>query len=832
MSDPPFQQRRQMSGPQVEPKTLSEMERVQQSHRYSHGRNRDSGNINTKRPQEETEPSSIEKVVSQSSSGRYADSEEDVDTLGRVKLSKRHGTEHRKDQAAGNDRPERFSKSKVDNYREPLHKKNAENVSGQGNDMESNPSVNPAWADTHSRHHFKSRDAALSSLDHGVQTELNTWSRGQTMQPSSVEARHLKIERTEDNQGPPIKASRTNDKRQSSQGMTTASGSRSAAPNFDAPVSAVNTGQRNVTVKSGRSTISIPITPTTTTTDVLDFAGNLLSGAISSKTSVLLESYKELGLERPLRKYEHIRDVLNSWDNDLQNVLLVEPSPTEGSDEDLDIRSITRGQPAETSVLIHHSQKPGKWDKRWVTLRSDGQVLISKSNNAESVNICHMSDFDIYIPTSRQLKKIKSPKKICFAVKSQQKTSMFLSTANFVHFFSTKDKETARAWYKAVQEWRSWYLVRVMGEGQKQSQHTDFVLPEHLRSGIPLEVRPQSKSSAESHSYRNTTLSSSIPPGATGHVGKSQHTTHLAGVLQPGGPAKLESSRSFERSLGKGGPDKVSFARKLTKNAPAGLQTIGKSNPTIIRGIVHDIPVMETFDANGLLGKTYEQRHEAQHKGEADGNQISRPVRAHTVRNSPSYKATSSTHATKYRPENGGSQYPGQEERIDILKRISTKRQTAKPLIDLTPKYQEPPQHSRKGKGLVPDILPPGGLIDIATTPEIAIMLPPTTTFRRPDHPDVQPIQRTKTLRGTTTKPSRLTDHKARFKAEADEVINGGLLSKSSKGQGESSHGKGVATGDRHANGPLLDISRPSEYIPGSLLAEVERRHSGDEQAV
>src|SRR5262249_5287507 len=68
-----------------------------------------------------------------------------------------------------------------------------------------------------------------------------------------------------------------------------------------------------------------------------------------------------------------------------------------------------------------------------------------------------------------QMKQIKPPRKICFAIKSQQKSAMFLSGANFVHFFATSDKSMASTWYEVVQQWRSWYLVNVLGEGQEKS---------------------------------------------------------------------------------------------------------------------------------------------------------------------------------------------------------------------------------------------------------------------------------------------------------------------------------------------------------------------------
>ena len=81
-------------------------------------------------------------------------------------------------------------------------------------------------------------------------------------------------------------------------------------PAFDAPVSAINTKERRVTVKYGKSVISIPVTPSTTSVDVIRDTGSQLSNPIRASSMVLLESFRKVGLERPLRKYERIRDVL------------------------------------------------------------------------------------------------------------------------------------------------------------------------------------------------------------------------------------------------------------------------------------------------------------------------------------------------------------------------------------------------------------------------------------------------------------------------------------------------------------------------------------------
>lgn len=243
-------------------------------------------------------------------------------------------------------------------------------------------------------------------------------------------------------------------------------------PGVDAPISAVNAGERRVHVKCNKSSIHLPVTPTTTPTELIRSAANCLAESVETKASVLLESFGKVGVQRPLRNYEHIRDVMNSWDDDDQNSLILMPSATGGNDQDLEAASVSQEQPLEFSCHLHYSQKPGKWDKRWITLRSDGQVLFSKKDgHKETTNICHMTDFDIYTLEHRS-KRIKPPKKICFAIKSQQKSNVFESLENFVHFFSTSDKQGASAWYRAIQGWRSWYLVNVMGEGGKASEAT------------------------------------------------------------------------------------------------------------------------------------------------------------------------------------------------------------------------------------------------------------------------------------------------------------------------------------------------------------------------
>ncbi|CAO1605908.1 hypothetical protein XANCAGTX0491_009413 [Xanthoria calcicola] len=450
-------------------------------------------------------------------------------------------------------------------------------------------------------------------------------------------------------------------------------------PHFDAPKSAVNSGERTVRVRYRDFQVPVTVVPSTTPADVISSVSDKVATTIDQETSVMLESFKQLGLERPLRKYEHIRDVLNSWDNDSQNTLIIEHSLAGGQDDDLDVKHVPRKKPDDASFYLYHSQRPGHWDKRVVMVRSDGQMLVAKSNGGESSSICHLSDFDIYVPTAREVaKKIRPPKRICFAVKSQQKSNMFVSTANFVHFFASNDKRMAMSLYTAVQGWRSWYLVNMMGKGAKQSsqpigsgqrqavtttnRHENLVQsPQRMKEAH----RDNSNQSAPSHE-------ASRPP-ATQRVQQA--------VAQDAHPAYRKNVQNDRHD----------------RQVPATALTKPSSTP---------IAPMDPFTGGGLLGQTYTQRKKAQQDQEPRHSGTPIQIAAFSP---PPIKAAANE-----------------------LKRSSSQRQKPKPLIDLTPVYQEPPQHSRKGKGVTPGHIPAGGLIDIATSPEVAIPIPPKCDWRRP----------------------------------------------------------------------------------------------------
>lgn len=574
-------------------------------------------------------------------------------------------------------------------------------------------------------------------------------------------------------------------------------------PGIDAPVSAVNAGERRVVVQYRKTSLNLRVTPSTTAQDLLFLAADCLAGQIDPPKFIMMESFGELGLERPLRTYECVREVMNSWAHDQENSLIIVPAASLDALSLLDSRHAPSEQPTDVTLHMYYSQRPRKWDKRYITLRADGQVTLSKKERGQdSVNVCHLSDFDIYSPTSRYLSNnVKPPKKICQAIKSQQKSSMFLTTENFVHFFSTNDKAVSDTWYRAVQSWRSWYLVTKLGAGSPADQadvpaDAGDALPSHKKPFKPL-----------------LNLDSPLNSGAE----NSDSATDRPKA------SKTKELFSRKKSTREHVPPPSSFPKMLSDESDLSAAQSSDESP---------------FASGGLLGRTYTQRQRAmKEREEKEKKATEEPFtnglvgavdtrrqfagpgsRANSRPNSRSNTMTS-THA----PDPSG-----------MVKRSQSVKN--KPLVDLTPVYQEPPQHTRKGRGFTVEAGKP--LVDAATGPEVpgGIVIPSATTWRRPEVPsptaDARTRKRSNTNRSASsqqrhqysrTAPTSPTTPVDPLPSREEPFIPNSLLARSAPGAAVPGQpkGHGVATGDRNASKPMLDMSPENPFAEGSLLRDL-----------
>lgn len=254
------------------------------------------------------------------------------------------------------------------------------------------------------------------------------------------------------------------------------------------PMSAHHFQERRVAVRCRGVTVNLIAVAESSPVDILFQASESITQHINTASSLVYECYTQLGLERRLRRYERICDVLDSWDHDAQNLLLVIPSGSSDGDKDLDISSVptTLEPPPGFLLQLHHSSRPGKWSKRWITLLEDGQMVSSKKgepNGDKSTQwLCHLAEYDIYTVMSKSAspagefarkgatavtKNLKPPKKFVYALKLQQKT-ISSDSANFVHFFCTDDPTIANKFTARVHSWRSWYMVKSRRESQRK----------------------------------------------------------------------------------------------------------------------------------------------------------------------------------------------------------------------------------------------------------------------------------------------------------------------------------------------------------------------------
>lgn len=284
------------------------------------------------------------------------------------------------------------------------------------------------------------------------------------------------------------------------------------------PSSAINSRERRVQVRYGQQTIVLPITPSSIPSDLLATASTPLGLPSSSDRLRLKESYSQLGLTRPIREFERIRGIMNCWDHDGQNSLVIENSQTSDHLRDLRLEDAPQAPPVKLSATLYHSQQPGRWAKRFVTIHPDGLLESAKSeaSSKDVRKICNMSGFDVYQPTARQVSHIiKPPQRYCFAIKSQEKASMFLDASGYVHILATGDQATADAWQQTLQQWKSWYLVDRMGgpealSEQLKTRHNPQRNPDLAQARIPhSDGRPEPvhhSSSGANQARRKSTI--------------------------------------------------------------------------------------------------------------------------------------------------------------------------------------------------------------------------------------------------------------------------------------------------------------------------------------
>ncbi|KAN0061473.1 hypothetical protein ACQY0O_006320 [Thecaphora frezii] len=241
---------------------------------------------------------------------------------------------------------------------------------------------------------------------------------------------------------------------------------------------------------------------------------------------VVFDCSPDLGIDRPLREYEIVHEVADRRANVNTDYFLLkrtELSPY------LSLRAVPASSPSLAGYVYVQDRKK-KWSKRWLELRDHALFHAKSEKGKDEVMICQMSNFDVYLVDTA---KIKTPKAHAFALRSQDKITMFEKPdQDYIHYFALSDPAAHRDWVRAIMNARTYILRQERAVLFKPPPIPGAAMASPDAPGTHLEAASagvsRSATSGGGLSRRNTARRPGgrngggvpgVPDGANGHAG-------------------------------------------------------------------------------------------------------------------------------------------------------------------------------------------------------------------------------------------------------------------------------------------------------------------------
>ncbi|KAJ3220107.1 hypothetical protein HDU67_006863 [Dinochytrium kinnereticum] len=158
----------------------------------------------------------------------------------------------------------------------------------------------------------------------------------------------------------------------------------------------------------------------------------------------LFELANDLGIERPLRDWEIVTDVIAAWDASTSvNAILMKKY---GYRSTIVPKSIV-GRFPKIQGYLYIETRPKKWQKKFCVLREGCIYYYKESNMTGETLICRLSGFDVYT-LSRDKKK--TPTQFCFALRSTSNIIIFENKVDYVHFICVDRQDRLYDWVLAI----------------------------------------------------------------------------------------------------------------------------------------------------------------------------------------------------------------------------------------------------------------------------------------------------------------------------------------------------------------------------------------------
>ncbi|KAF8938662.1 hypothetical protein BGZ58_000400 [Dissophora ornata] len=237
---------------------------------------------------------------------------------------------------------------------------------------------------------------------------------------------------------------------------------------------------------------SLNLAPNTTALDALQMLqqrgtfGEPGDGRYHDRWTVF-EYSKEFLIERPLRDFEVLLDIMKTWEADKDNKMICKGFPARG---ELSAKEIIRlvGPAGQQGFVrphgwVHLETKKSKWVKRYLHI-TDTAVYHSKDSkfNGESM-LCLLRNFDVY---SVQVPRKKAPTKFGFAMKSSDSIHMYETPEDdYIHYICVESGESLREWLVGLRAAKGMFMYNANPEVVREGQrHADELMSSANQDGL------------------------------------------------------------------------------------------------------------------------------------------------------------------------------------------------------------------------------------------------------------------------------------------------------------------------------------------------------------
>jgi hypothetical protein len=246
---------------------------------------------------------------------------------------------------------------------------------------------------------------------------------------------------------------------------------------------------------------------------------------------VLYDVCAELGIERPIREYEMISEVIalrSSAQNDYFILKRTELAPY------LSMKNVPNSSAALAGWIYIQENHRKRWNKRWLELRDNCLYLAKTEKGKDEALLCSLSSFDVYLTDSS---KVKTPKQYSFALRSQNSINMFESPeADYVHYFALSDAAASRHWITAILNARTFVM-------RQEKSHLFRFNTQQVSASTPIAAPAMASGSASNEQAMRGTMRKKAAPLVADVISSSP----LKAPAMTSSPLLTFSQRSFPK---------------------------------------------------------------------------------------------------------------------------------------------------------------------------------------------------------------------------------------------------------------------------------------------